>query len=303
MIRILEKNIIKFQLKDTKGEIPSETVGIDIGQSLTKIAYLRANEIILKISPTTADLGKLDEFLEINKNQYNRINFTGGKAYIPYKKYSNEFETNIYSEFDANIRGIEFLYELAKKKPMPPSVVVTLGTGTSILLKKEGFSHLGGSAMGGGFFMGLIRLLFKNSIGDYSEAISYANKGNRYIVDLKVGDIYNIEDNRVDKLFREFTAAALGKINENIDVNTAKKEDIILSLIGSIGENIGTIATLMAEKHEVKHIFFCGGFLIGNKPILQVLSLICKFKRIKPIFLDKSVFAGAIGALSLNNKK
>jgi type II pantothenate kinase len=303
LIGILEKNTIKLQLRDTKDEIPTETVGIDIGQSLTKIAYLSSNEIILNMSQTSSDFSRIDEFIEINKNQHKKINFTGGKAYIPYKKYSNEFETNILSEFDANIGGIEFLYEHAKNKPMPTSIVVTLGTGTSILLKTDGITHLGGSAMGGGFFMGLIRLLFPGSIADYLEAISYANKGNRYQVDLKVGDIYSIEDNRVDKLFREFTAAALGKINENVDRNSTKKEDIILSLIGSIGENIGTIATLMAENHEVKHIFFCGGFLMGNKPLKQVLSLICIYKRIKPIFLDNSVFAGAIGALTSNLKK
>ena len=303
MIRILEKNTYKLQFIDIKGEIPTETVGVDIGQSLTKIAYLKENELILKVLPTTSDFSRIDEFIETNKNQHKRINFTGGKAYIPYKKYSNEFQTNIYSEFDAIIRGIELLYEHAKNKPMPPSIVVTLGTGTSIILKTGNIKHLGGSAMGGGFFMGLIRLLFNNTITDYSEAISYANKGNRYQVDLKVGDIYDIEDNRVDKLFREFTAAAFGKINENVNVNSTNKEDIILSLIGSIGENIGTIATLTAEIYGFKHIFFCGGFLIENKPLKQIISLLCKFKRIKPIFLDNSVFAGATGALSSNNKR
>jgi type II pantothenate kinase len=206
----------------------------------------------------------------------------------------------MFSEFDANIRGIEFLYEHAKNKLMPSSLVVTLGTGTSIVLKTDVISHIGGTAMGGGFFMGLIRLLFQNTIVDYLDAISYANKGDRYQVDLKVGDIYNIDDNRVDKLFREFTAATFGKINEKFNVNSTKKEDIILSLIGSIGENIGTIATLMAKNHEIKHIFFCGGFLIRNKPLKQTLSLICKYNRIKPIFLENSVFAGALGALSLN---
>ncbi len=300
MIRISEQNTVKMQLKNTNVKIPTETVGIDIGQSLTKIAYLKGNEIILMVYPTSSDFSEINEFIELNKDRYNKMNFTGGKAFVLYKKYSNEFETNLINEFNANIEGVEFLYEYNKSKPLPPSIVVMLGTGTSIVLKTDGIIHLGGSAMGGGFFMGLIKLLFQESIADYSEAISYASKGNRYQVDLKVGDIYDIEDNRVDKLFREFTAAALGKINKNSDVKSAKKEDIIISLIGSIGENIGTIATLMAKDHEVKHIIFCGGFLIGNKPIKQIFSLLCKYKRIKPVFLDKSEFAGAIGALNFN---
>ncbi|MBY8988567.1 MAG: hypothetical protein KGD61_08935, partial [Candidatus Lokiarchaeota archaeon] len=244
MIRISEQNTIKIQLKDVKVKNPPETVGIDIGQSLTKIAYSKGNEIILIMNQTSSDFSDINEYLEINKKHLNKINFTGGKAFTLYKKYSSEFETNLINEFDANRVGVDFLYEHNKNKPVPPSIVVTLGTGTSIILKTDSIKHLGGSAMGGGFFMGLIRLLFKNSIADYSEAISYASKGNRYQVDLKVDDIYHIEDNRVNKLFREFTAAALGKINNNVDVNSAKKEDIIMSLIGSIGENIGTIATL-----------------------------------------------------------
>ena len=303
MIRISEKNTVKIQLESTKGKIPLETLGIDIGQSLTKIAYSDGNEVILTMNQTSSDFSEISEFIEINKNQYKKINFTGGKAFILNEKFSTEFETNLINEFDANIRGVEFLYEHNKNKPIPSSIVVTLGTGTSIILKTDSIKHLGGSAMGGGFFMGLIRLIFQESDVTFSEAVNYAIKGNRYQVDLKVGDIYNIEDNRVDKLFREFTAAALGKINRNVDVNSAKKEDIITSLIGSIGENIGTIATLMAENHEVKHVIFCGGFLIGNKPLKQTLSLLCKYKRLKPIFLDNSVFAGAIGALNFNNHR
>jgi type II pantothenate kinase len=297
LIKILKKNTIKLSLKNTIDIIPTSTVGIDIGQSLTKFAYLIEKELILSWIPTSSDFSSVDEFIASNKNQYKSINFTGGKCYLPYKKYADEFETKIFSEFDANMRGIEFLYEHAKNKLMPSSLVVTLGTGTSIILKADVISHIGGTAMGGGFFMGLIRLLFQDTIVDYLDAISYANKGNRYQVDLKVGDIYNIDDNRVDKLFREFTAATLGKIDENFDVNSSKKEDIILSLMGSIGENIGTIATLMAKNHEVKYIFFCGGFLIQNKPLKQTLSLICKYNGIKPIFLENSVYAGAMGAL------
>jgi len=255
------------------------------------------------MNQTSSDFSEINEFIKINKNQYKKINFTGGKAFLSYKKYSNEFATDLINEFDANIGGVEFLYENNKNKPLPPSIVVTLGTGTSMILKTDVIKHLGGSAMGGGFFMGLIRLLFQESIADYSDAISYALKGNRYQVDLKVSDIYDVEDTRVDRLFREFTAAALGKINKNSDVNSAKKEDIIISLIGSIGENIGTIATLMAENHAVKHIIFCGGFLIGNKPLKQTLSLLCKYKKLKPIFLDNSVFAGAIGALNFSTPR
>jgi len=301
LVIILEQNTVKIRLDKTKVQFPFDTVGIDIGQSLTKIAYWKDNEIILSMSQIGSDFSEIDEFLNLNKNRLNKVNFSGGKAFILYKKYSNAFETSLINEFEANIKGLEFLYENIKNRSLPHSLVVTLGTGTSIVLNKEKIEHLGGSAMGGGFFMGLLDLIFNSAITDFSKATNLASKGDRFQVDLKVGDIYNVEDDRVDKLFREFTAATLGKIDKSFDLNSVKKEDIISSLIGVIGENIATIATLMAENHEVENIVFCGGFLIGNKPLKQILSLLCKFKRIKPIFIDNSVFAGAIGALLFNS--
>ncbi len=300
MVIILEQNTVKIRLDQTKVQIPFDTVGIDVGQSLTKVAYWKDNEIVLSMSHTGANFSEIEEYLSLNKDRLNKVNFSGGKAFILYKKYSNDFQTSLIDEFEANIKGLEFLYENYKNRSLPPSLVVTLGTGTSIVLNKEKIEHLGGSAMGGGFFMGLLDLIFKSAIADFSEATSLASKGDRFQVDLKVDDIYDIEDVRVDKLFREFTAATLGKINKSFDLNSVKKEDIISSLIGVIGENIGTIATLIAENHEVKNIVFCGGFLIGNKKLKHILSLLCKFKRKKPIFIDNSVFAGAIGALLFN---
>jgi len=301
LVIILEQNTVKIRLDQTKVQIPFDTVGIDVGQSLTKVAYWKDNEIVLSMSHTGTNFSDIEEYLSLNKDRLNKVNFSGGKAFILYKKYSNDFQTSLIDEFEANIKGLEFLYENYKNRSLPPSLVVTLGTGTSIVLNKEKIEHLGGSAMGGGFFMGLLDLIFKSAIAEFSEATNLASKGDRFQVDLKVNDIYDIEDVRVDKLFREFTAATLGKINKSFDLNSVKKEDIISSLIGVIGENIGTIATLIAENHEVKNIVFCGGFLIGNKKLKQILSLLCKFKRKKPIFIDNSVFAGAIGALLFNS--
>ena len=291
---------LKIRLEHPEMNVSSDIVGIDIGQSLTKVAYLKGNEIVLSMTPTGSDFREIIEFLDFTRKNFNFINFTGGKAFSLYKRYSNETKTNLINEFEANIEGLEFLYKHYKNRPLPASLVVTIGTGTSIVLKNDKVEHIGGSAMGGGLFMGLIKLLF--NIDNYFDAIDLARKGNRFSVDLKVADIYDIEDTRVDQLFREFTAASLGKIKKDFDIKSLKKEDLINSLIGIIGENIGTIATLMAESYNMKNIVFCGGFLIGNKTIKQIISLLCKFKRKKPVFIENSEFAGAIGALLFNSK-
>jgi len=305
---------LKIRLEHSEMNISSNVVGIDIGQSLTKVAYRKENEIMLSMSQTSSDFREIIEFLDFYLKNFNFINFTGGKAFSLYKKYSNETKTNLINEFKANIEGLEFFYKHYKNRALPASVVVTIGTGTSIVVKSDNvksrsdsdhflnsnFEHVGGSAMGGGLFMGLIKLLF--NMDDYFDAIDLARKGNRFSIDLKVDDIYDIEDTRVDKLFREFTAASLGKIKKDFDIKSIKKEDLINSLIGIIGENIGTIATLIAENYNVKNIVFCGGFLMGNKTVKQILSLLCKFKRKKPVFIENSEFAGAIGALLFNSK-
>ena len=225
------------------------------------------------------------------------INFTGGKCFHLFQTYSRDVKTNLINEFEANVKGIETLYLLEKKKVLPPSLIVTIGTGTSVVSKNDLYEHLGGTAMGGGFFMGLIKAIF--NINNFQEAMNLAKNGNRYNVDLKVSDIYAPEDDRVDLLFREFTAASLGKIDLSFNVNMLKKEDFINSLICMIGENIGTIANLMADKNDIGTIVFCGGFLKENKIARKLLSFMCRVKNKKAIFLKNSEFSAAIGALIL----
>lgn len=112
-----------------------------------------------------------------------------------------------------------------------------------------------------------------------------------------MSDIYAPEDDRVDLLFREFTAASLGKIDLNFTMNNLKKEDFINSIICMIGENIGIMANLMADNNDILSIVFCGGFLRENRLAKKILSLICKINKKKAIFLNNSEFCAAIGAL------
>ncbi len=276
-------------------QIPADTIGVDMGQTLSKIAYLNGDKLQLSYFLTQTDLTSLKIALESNVKQFKKINFTGGKSFNLYRNYSKTVETKLINEFEANVKGIEILYFLEKKKELSPSLIVTIGTGTSMISKKDSIEHLGGTAMGGGFFMGLIRILFNSD--NFQEALNLAKKGNRYNVDLKVSDIYAPEDDRVDLLFREFTAASLGKIDLSFTMNNLKKEDFINSIICMIGENIGTMANLMADNNDILSIVFCGGFLKENRLAKKILSLICKINKKKAIFLNNSEFCAAIGAL------
>lgn len=287
----------KLNIDDNDIKISSDTIGIDMGQSLTKIAYFDKNELNLLFLPTKTGIIELKDLLNSKKNTYSKFNFTGGKSFKLYKEYSEICKVGLYNEFQANVKGIEYLYFLEKHEKLLSSLIVTLGTGTSIILKEESFNHLGGSAMGGGFFMGMIKLVL--DLNDFQEALELARKGDRYNVDLKVSDIYDPEDKRVDLLFREFTAASFGKIDQFFDTSSLKKEDFINSLICVIGENLGTIATLMAENNNIADIVFSGGFLKENRLLRRILSLICKVNKKRSIFLKNSEYSAAIGALIL----
>ena len=288
----MEQSINKISLDKINVKIPIGTIGIDMGQTLTKIALVEGNNLNLLIMPTPADFQEIKTFLMSKKEEYNKFTFTGGKAFSLNKEFSKEVESKLLNEFEANSKGIELLYMLNKKKELPPSLVVSIGTGTSIVLKKESFQHLGGTALGGGFFMGLLKLVF-NEI-NYKESVEAANKGDRYGIDLKVSDIYDIDDNRVDSIFREFTAASFGKVE---DIKSVKKEDLIHSVISLIAENIGMLASFLADKENVKDIVFCGGFTIDNKILKKAISRICMFQQKKAVFLRDAEFMGAIGAL------
>jgi len=294
---ISKQNTAKIQVSSIEEKFLSKKVGIDVGQSLTKIAYINEVNMILSIFPTKQSFNKISEFFEFKKSVIEQINITGGKAYNIFKKYEEKYHCKLIDEFEANVKGIEYLFQSNKKQPLPHSLIVTIGTGTSMVLKKDDFSHLGGTALGGGFFMGLSKLLF--NIDDYQEVIEIAKKGNRYNVDLKVSDIYPPEDQRIDLLFREFTAASFGKIDLNFNMNNLKKEDLLNSIICMVGENIGILANLMADNNDILNIVFCGGFLKENRIARKVLSLISKVHSKKAIFLNNSEFCGAIGALLL----
>ncbi len=289
--------MLNINIDTSNVKIPEDTIGLDMGQTLSKLAYLEKNELILSYFPTQTDLKSLEKAIEKKIGQFKKINFTGGKSFNLFQTYSKSLETNLINEFEANVKGIELLHFMEKSTVLPLSLIVTIGTGTSMVSNQDSYKHLGGTAMGGGFFMGIIQVLF--NITNFQEAMELSKKGNRYNVDLKVSDIYAPEDNRVNLLFREFTAASLGKIDLNFNMDMLKEEDLINSLISMIGENIGTIANLMADKNGISTIVFCGGFLKDNKIVRKILSLMCMVNQKKAIFLKNSEFSATIGALVL----
>ncbi len=270
-------------------------LGIDAGASLTKISYVKDDKLIFKSFLT--NYNEIYKFL--NENQEFKINLTGGKAFKIYKNFNKDKNCQLINEFEAQCRGVEVLFELNEKKMPLDMLFISVGTGTSMLHIKSQedrriFERIGGSALGGGTFMGLIKLLY--NLDDFDEAINIAKKGNPYNVDLKVGDIYEEEDDRVDPLFRQFTASSLGKVTLFNDISY-KKEDVINSIVSIITENIASQLILYSQNRKVKNIIFSGGFLKNNSIFKRIISIMCKMQKIKSYFLKYNDMVSALGAL------
>ena len=74
-------------------------------------------------------------------------------------------------------------------QPLLPLLLVNVGSGVSCLVvNKEGYTRVGGTALGGASFLGLARAL--TSATTYREALALAARGDSSEVDTLVEDIY-----------------------------------------------------------------------------------------------------------------
>ena len=290
MIKLLEGESIKIPIKLEDHTPPEAIYGVDIGYTLTKFAYREEDFLILSSIQTSLVKQKFVNNLIEKLTEGTSIHLTGGGAFKIYNTLQKHGNVQLIKEFEANAKGAHFMMANRYKGWLSSPIIACLGTGTSIIYSNDEIRHLGGTALGGGFFMGLIDKLF--NLRDYHDILKLAKSGNRYNIDLKVADIYDKEDPRVDSLFREFTAASFSNIKPN-----AQKQDLIHSILCMLGENIGTIVCLYAEKEHAENIIFCGGFLKDNRILGRILMSICGFHKKKGHFIRNPEFMGAVGAL------
>ena len=73
MFIILKQNTAKIQVSTIEKKLLFKKVGIDIGQSLTKIAYIDGGNMILSIFPTKQSFNKILEFLKIKRVKLSKL--------------------------------------------------------------------------------------------------------------------------------------------------------------------------------------------------------------------------------------
>ncbi len=265
----------------------SITIGIDVGGSTTKIVGLedgciKAPMLVRATDQITSLFGAFGRFVSENRlslDTIDRVMVTGvGSSYLKSPIYG--LKTTKVEEFLAN--GLGGLHLSGLKS----AVIVSMGTGTAMVLASEGnIKYLGGTGIGGGTLMGLSQRIL--NVRDIRTVIEMAKRGRLTNVDLLVGDL---TPDRLSELNPSLTAANLGRISD-----ATTPEDLALGIINLVFQAIGVVAIFAARSESTRDIV-----LIGNlttvpqaKEIFSALSELLDKNFIIP---SNAEFSTAVGA-------
>ena len=182
--------------------------------------------------------------------------------------------------------------------PDTPVLVVNMGTGTSFVdvPGDSNFNRVGGSSLGGGTFMGLVKGL--TNCKGYEQALELAALGDSRKVDMLVGDIYGDSQIRKVGLRSSTLASSFARLADT--ESDACDSDKALSCLIMISMNVASMAQLHARLHSRKYILFTGTFLYENSIALRIIAYAINFwsggKR-TALFVEHSAYLGCIGAL------
>jgi type II pantothenate kinase len=198
--------------------------------------------------------------------------------------------------------------------------LVNIGSGVSIL-KVDGprsYERVGGTSLGGGTLWGLLSLL--TGAQNFDEMLEQAGHGDNANVDMLVGDIYGTDYGKIGlksttiassfgKVFRKKSLAEAAAAAANKDDAGEQKasplqlgfteSDISRSLLYAVSNNIGQIAYLQSQIHNVSDIYFGGSFIRGHRQTMNTLSYGLKFwskGEKQAYFLRHEGYLGAVGA-------
>jgi type II pantothenate kinase len=267
-------------------------LGVDLGATLAKLA-LREKEGRNRFELLPADaLAQIEARIERWRPE--RIGLTGAGAGELARRLAGR--VTAVDEFRAWHAGAEALLEKEGLSRTGRYLLVSLGTGTSVLLADGArIARVGGTALGGGTLLGLGASLLGTI--SFQELTSLAKRGRREQVDLSVGDIDR--DGWVP-LPRAVTASNFGKVPRQLrEGKGIAREDLAGGLVGLVGENVALICAALAAREGVIRIVLAGSTLRGNPALHEVLGAVLRALDREPLFLPSGEFAGSLGALLL----
>ena len=223
------------------------------------------------------------EKLDINIKEISSIGVTGGKSADLPDRICDVPITKV-NEIDAIGKGARSLYKISEES----SLVVSSGTGTACVhIQNNATNHLGGISVGGGMLEGLSNLLVNIPHG--VKINNFAEKGNRKILDVMIGEAVN----EIGNLNAEITAANFAKAR-NESANSI--EDISASLCNMVGEVIGTVAYLNALLVGSNKAYFLGRTSMLSE-VKKGIDARLALAGIEGIYDENRAFGNAIGVL------
>lgn len=262
---------------------------------------------------------------------------TGGGAFKFYDKIRQALGVEVLreDEMECLIIGLDFFiseipYEVftySETDPMQfvkqreniyPYLLVNIGSGVS-MIKVSGprqFERVGGTSLGGGTLWGLLSLL--TGARSFEDMLRTAEQGDNTAVDMLVGDIYGTDYGKIG-LKSTTIASSFGKVyrlkrqaerdaedhgplsngDSSGPTSSFKAEDISRSLLYAVSNNIGQIAYLHAQRHNLEHIYFGGSFIGGHRQTMNTLAYAIRFwskGEKQAYFLRHEGYLGSVGA-------
>lgn len=222
--------------------------GIDLGISTTKFALLDQNGVAVfhTMKPEPMSIEKLEWYIEtmmaLGRYDIDTVAVTGVGA----KKIGDTLYKKPVihvDEFEANSLSAQSIIDKDR------FIIASMGTGTSFVLAENGtYTHIGGSALGGGTLQGMMNLLMQGT--NFYEFRELAKKGDLSNIDLQIKDVSPVA---LPNLPMDTTAANFAKVKE-----APAKEDLAAGLVNLILQNVGVMANLAGKGRGIDTFCFIG---------------------------------------------
>ncbi|MEI7510946.1 MAG: hypothetical protein WCJ84_02185 [Candidatus Peregrinibacteria bacterium] len=204
--------------------------------------------------------GILPEFLAFPKILKNgELVITGGHSrFFPKteKICGITITLQMVHEFEAIARGGLLLSGKTE------GLVISLGTGTAMVSAQETqWTHVRGTGIGGGTFLGLGRALLGSD--SFEELRALSEQGDIARIDLSVGEIVGGD---LDGLSADATASHFAKYSPEY----SRKEDIALGIARLVGQGIALLALEKAKNYHHQNIIL-GGKLTRLTPVVALI--------------------------------
>lgn len=266
-------------------------IGVDVGATATKIVAMEGDRLVFEKS----FLASGDNICRVIENAIIESGFSTEKvellALTGVGAEKCRFESILaplisVPEIEATGEGGTWL------TGVKDAVVVSIGTGTSLVLAKNGVCrHIGGSGVGSGTLRGLSKKLFGTD--SLIELFTLAEKGSRYTVDITIGDLFS----GTDTLPRDLTASNLAKASEE-----ASSADWAKAVINTVLEVAGSHGALACAGFGVDTVILTGGVTVTSLAA-DIYDNFERLYKLRYIIPPHSAYATAIGAVRLAAKK